>query len=293
MRSAETTGMWLGFLGVLAFGITLPMTRLAVGPVEDPQLDPTFVMAGRAAIAGLLSVFYLLLSGVRLPQRHHWRPLLISAVGTVLGFPLFLSLALRHVASIHAAVITGILPLVSAIAGAIYFRQRPSSSFWSCAVLGCALVVVYAFLRGGGQLGWADWLLLCAIISASIGYAAGVDIARDTPAPVVICWVLVLSLPFTTPVALATLPSHPIRWQAWGGLAYVSLFSMWIGFFAWYRGLAMGGMVRVSQIQLLQPFIAMIAAIPLVGERIDWLTLVFALAVLLTVFMGRRMPIDT
>lgn len=290
--SDETRGLWLGFLGMVAFGITLPMTRLAVGSAEDPQLAPVFVTAGRAAIAGLLSIGYLLWQRARWPDRRHWWPIVVCALGTVVGFPLFLSMALREVHAIHAAVITGILPLASAVTGAIYFRQRPSLGFWACALAGCLLVIAYAVARGGGHLTVADGLLLCAIVSTAIGYVGGTIVSQDRSAPETICWVLVVSLPLTLPIALTSIPTEPIRWQAWGGLAYVALFSMWLGFFAWYRGLALGGMVRVSQVQLLQPFITLLAAVPLLGEEIDSLTIGFLCAVVAAVFVGRKMPID-
>ncbi len=290
--SDETLGLFLGFIGMVAFGITLPMTRMAVGTADNPQLDPVFVTAGRAAIAGLLSVLYLLFRRAELPRRHHWRPLIICAVGTVLGYPLFLGFALRDVHAMHAAVITGILPLFSAIAGAIYFRQRPSLGFWLFALLGCTLVIAYAVSKGGGSLTLADGYLLLAIISTAVGFAGGTEVSRERPAPEVICWVLVISLPFTIPFTLLYIPSETVSWQAWVGLAYVSLFSMWLGFFVWYRGLALGGMVRVSQVQLLQPFVSFIAAVPLLGEKMDMFTLGFLLAVMATVFFGRKMPVD-
>lgn len=288
--SDETRGLWLGLLAVVLFAITLPMTRLAVGPSSAPQLDPTFVTAGRAAIAGLLSLVYLWAHRAARPSPAHWRPLGISALGTVLGFPLFLGLALRDAHATHAAVITGILPLATAVAAALYFRQRPSLGFWLCAVAGCGLVLAYAVFQGGGRVTSADFLLLLAVISAAIGYLGGTQVSADLPAPQVICWILVISLPFTLPVALATLPQGSIRWESWLGLAYVSVFSMWLSFFAWYRGLVLGGIVRVSQVQLLQPFLALLFAVPILGETLDAMTVVFSLAVIAIVFISRKMP---
>lgn len=289
--SDEVRGLWLGVLGVIIFAITLPMTRLAVGPSDAPQLAPVFVTSGRAAIAGILSIVYLWASRARLPARGHWRPLVISAAGTVLGFPLFLSLALREVHATHAAVITGVLPLATALAAALYFRQKPSLGFWSCAVAGCGLVLAYAVFQGGGQVTVADGLLLLAVISAAIGYLGGARVSADMPAPHVICWVLVISLPLTAPVAWASLPTSPVRWESWAGLAYVAVFSMWLGFFAWYRGLVLGGVVRVSQVQLLQPFLALLFAVPILGETLDAMTIIFSLAVIATVFLGKKMPV--
>lgn len=289
--SSETRGMWLGLIGVVIFALTLPMTRLAVGAASDPQLSPLFVSSGRAALAGLLSIVVLAVARARRPRRDEWLAYAVSAAGTVIGFPLFLGLALRDVEAMHAAVITGVLPLATALAAAVYFRQRPSSGFWLCAVGGCALVVAFAVHQGGGRLSAADGLLAIAVASAAVGYVAGARLAARLPAEVVICWVLVLSLPFTLPLMLASWPAGSVRTAAWGGFAYVTLFSMWIGFFAWYRGLALGGTVRVSQVQLMQPFLSLLFAVPILGERLDATTVAFSIAVIATVFLGKRMPV--
>ncbi len=286
----ETRGLWLGLLGVVIFAMTLPMTRLAVGPAADPQLPPLFVTAGRAALAGLLSVAYLLATRAPRPASAQWPTLGLCALGTVLGFPLFLSLALREVDAMHAAVVTGVLPLATAAAAALSFRQRPSNGFWVCAVLGCALVLAFAAHQGSGRLSAADGLLLLAVLSAAGGYVAGARLSAQMPAEQVICWVLVLALPFTLPAMGVSWPVQPARWSAWGGFGYVTLFSMWLGFFAWYRGLALGGTLRVSQVQLLQPFLALLFAVPVLGERLDATTLLFSLAVIATVFIGKKMP---
>jgi len=286
----ETRGLWLGLLGVTIFAMTLPMTRLAVGPTSDPQLPPLFVTSGRAAMAGLLSLMYLSLTGAPGVRRRHLGPYLVCALGTVVGFPLFLSLALRQVDAMHAAVVTGILPLGTAVAAALHFHQRPSRGFWICAVLGCAMVLAFAAYRGNGVLSAADALLLLAVASTSVGYVAGARVAAELPAEQVICWVLVLSIPLTLPVMLASWPQAPVRASAWLGFGYVTVFSMWLGFFAWYRGLALGGAVRVSQVQLVQPFLALLFAVPILGERLDAATVAFSLAVIAVVFASKRMP---
>ena len=283
----ETRGPAWGALGMTLFALTLPMTRLAVGSAADPQLSPLFVSAGRAAAAGLLSVAWLALTRAARPSRRQGTALALTALGVVLGFPLFLALALRQVNAVHAAVVTGVLPLATAAVGALTLRQRASAGFWACALLGCALVLAYAVTRGGGFRP-ADALLLLAVLSAAVGYVQGARLARHLTPEQVICWVLVLALPFTAPLALAAWPAHPVRPAAWAGFAYVSLCSMWLGFFAWYRGLALGGTLRVSQVQLAQPFLALMAAVPLLGETIDAATLGFALAIVATVFASRR-----
>jgi drug/metabolite transporter (DMT)-like permease len=288
----EKRGLWFGLLGVAIFAMTLPMTRLAVGPADDPQLPPLFVTAGRAAFAGVLSVAWLLLTGAPRLRRADLPALAVSAAGTVLGFPLFLALALRHVDAMHAAVITGVLPLATAVAAVLVLRQRPSTGFWICAVLGCALVLAFAAQRGSEGLVPADGLLLLAVASASVGYVAGAQLSSRMPAERVICWVLAASLPFTAPVAALSWPSQPVSAAAWTGFGYVTLFSMWLGFFAWYRGLALGGTVRVSQVQLVQPFLSLLFAVPVLGERLDAQTVAFSLAVVATVFAGKRMPVD-
>lgn len=292
LSSDETRGLWLGLLGVVIFAMTLPMTRLAVGDSGDPQLPPLFVTAGRAAFAGLLSIGYLAFTRAPRPTRAQLVPLAVCAAGTVIGFPLFLALALREVDAMHAAVVTGVLPLATAIAAAWSLGQRPSNGFWACAALGCALVLAFAALRGSGRLGPADGLLLLAVASAAVGYVAGARMSSQLRAEQVICWVLVLSLPLTAPLAWASWPVEPVRASAWLGFGYVTLFSMWLGFFAWYRGLALGGTVRVSQVQLVQPFLALLFTVPVLGERLDAATVVFSLAVIATVFVGRRMPAD-
>jgi drug/metabolite transporter (DMT)-like permease len=286
-------GYALGLLGVAIFALTLPMTRLAVGDASAPQLSPAFVTAGRAALAGLLSIAYLHWVDAAWPERAHWRSLAVCAVGTVVGFPLLLALALRHVDAMHAAVVTGVLPLGTAVAAALFLRQRASKAFWACALVGCALVIGFAAFKGEAGLTLADGALLLAVASASVGYVAGARVSAALPAEQVICWVLVISLPLTLPAMALAWPADAaaVRSASWLGFGYVTLFSMWLGFFAWYRGLVLGGVMRVSQVQLLQPFLALIAAVPLLGESLDAATLVFAVAVAAVVFIGKHLPL--
>jgi len=283
-------GWWLGLLGVALFALTLPMTRLAVGDAAAPQLSPGFVTAGRAAAAGLLSLAWLALTGASAPPRAAWPSLAVSALGTVAGFPLCLALALRRVDAMHAAVVTGVLPLATAVLAALVHRQRPSTGFWTAALAGCSLVLAFAGWQGGGRLGAGDALLAGAVLCGAAGYVAGARAGVWLPAPQVIGWVLVGSLPLTLPLALWQWPAEPatIGWAAWGGFAYTAVFSMWLGFFAWYRALALGGVLRVSQVQLLQPFLALLAAAALLGERLDAATLAFTVAVAAVVWLGRR-----
>jgi drug/metabolite transporter (DMT)-like permease len=290
-------GLWLGLLGIAIFAVTLPMTRLAVGTPEAPQMSGVFIALGRAVVAAALSALFLLATRAPLPQRQDWLPLAITAGGVVFGFPLFTSIAMRYVEAMHASVIVGVLPLATAAVGALLHRQRPSAGFWLCAALGSALVVVFALLRSGGGAGlsihFADLLLLAGMLCAAIGYGYGARLSQHMQAEHVICWALLISLPLTLPLALASWPEAPLKASAWAGFAYLGVFSMWLGFFAWYRGLALGGTVRVSQVQLVQPFMSMLFAVPLLGERLDAVTVGFSLAVIATVFAGKKMPVHT
>ena len=296
----ETLGMWLGLLGVAFFAITLPMTRLATGTQEAPQLSPWFVTLGRAALAGMLSVLFLLATRSPRPQPLQWKPLGFAVLGNVIGYPLLLAYALRVVDASHAAVITALLPLVTAVVAAWVLHQRARLGFWLCAVAGSLLVIAFSLLRagshgsaGGMNIGlgfeWADLLLVVAVFAASVGYIYGAQVTPALGAERVICWVCVMALPFTLPGTLWLWPSQPVAASAWAGFVYVGVFSMWVGFFAWYRGLALGGALRVSQTQLLQPFFSILAAVPLLGEPLDVVTLGFAGAVVATVVAGKRL----
>ena len=288
-------GLWLGALGVTIFALTLPMSRLAVGTPEAPQMSGIFLASGRAVIAAVLSAIFLLATRAPWPRRADWLPLGVVALGVVSGFPLFTSIAMRHVEAVHASVIVGVLPLATALVGAWLHRQRPSGGFWLCAGLGTALVVAFAYVRSGQaglQLAPADLLLLAGMACAAVGYGFGARLSQHMRPDYVICWALLISLPLNLPLAAMEYPLNAIKIEAWLAFAYVAVFSMWLGFFAWYRGLALGGTVRVSQVQLLQPFLSMLFAIPLLGESLDLLTAGFGLAVMAVVFIGRKMPVS-
>lgn len=293
MNAKEIRGLWLGLAGVAVFALTLPMTRVAVGTPEAPQMSGAFIALGRAVVAAGLSILFLLATRAPWPRRQDWLPLTLVAGGVVFGFPLLTSVAMRYVEAVHASVIVGILPLATAAVGALLHRQRPSAGFWACAAAGSLLVVAFALLKSGQGLSvhTADVLLLLAMGCAAVGYGYGAQLSQRMRAEHVICWALVIALPLTLPLAALARPQTELAPAAWWAFAYVAVFSMWIGFFAWYRGLALGGTVRVSQVQLVQPFLSMLFAVPLLGERLDALSLGFGLAVIATVFAGKKMPV--
>jgi drug/metabolite transporter (DMT)-like permease len=289
----QSLGLWLGLVGVIVLGLTLPMTRLATGTADAPQLSPWFVTWARAALAGGLSVAYLVFTRSRWPTAVQGRSLALAVAGNVIAFPLLLGWALRSVTASHGAVIMALLPLATAALAAWLLHQRARLAFWLFASLGSALVATYSLLRAhqlghGFGLAAADLLLIGAVIAASLGYVAGAKVTPALGAERVISWMCVMALPITVPGALLTWPTQPIATHSWLALLYVGVFSMWAGFFAWFRGLALGGALRVSQMQLLQPFVSIVAAVPLLGESLDVMTLGFAMAVVFTVWLGKR-----
>lgn len=284
-------GYLLGLVGVVVFAMTLPMTKLAVGGGGEGGLSPLFVTLGRAALAGLLSAAYLAATRAPLPTREQTKWLLAAGIGNVIGFPLFLALAVKYVDAIHASVVTGALPLATAAFSALWLGQRASTRFWGLALFGFALILLYAWLSGGdGGFSLADGLLLLAVLSASASYALGARLSAEMKPEHVICWILVFFLPVMAPAAYWTAPTAPVPVPAvaWLGFGYVALFSMWLGFFAWYRGLALGGAMRVSQIQLAQPFLSMVFAVPVLGESLTPLSVIFCLAIIATVALSRK-----
>lgn len=228
----RTLGLWLGVLGVAIFAVTLPATRLATGTSEQPQLSPWFVTVGRAALAGLLSAVFLLATRSPRPQPQQWRHLGWAVLGNALGYPLLLAFALRSVTASHAAVVTALLPLVTAAVAALVLHQRARLGFWLFAVLGSLLVVAFSLLRGWQQghglfsLEAADALLVGAVVAASVGYIHGARITPALGAERVICWVCLMALPVSLPATLWLWPSHPVAPSAWGGFLYVGVFSM-------------------------------------------------------------------
>lgn len=280
----ETLGYLLGLLAVAAFALTLPTTRHAVR-----FFDPVFVGLGRAVGAALLAAIYLLASGARRPSRAQLGQLGIIAGGVVVGFPLLSAWAMRFVDASHGGVVLGILPLATALAGAWMAGERLPARFWAVAAAGTALVTGFALSHSHGALAPADLALLGAVAAAAIGYAAGARLARSLGGLAVISWALLLSAPFLIgPVALHAPATLAAPASAWLAFAYVMVVSQFLGFLAWYRGLALGGIARVGQTQLLQPILTILASGVLLGEPGDAATWLVAGLVLALVAVGRR-----
>lgn len=283
---SPTRTAWInGFIGVAIFSGSLPATRVAVA-----EFDPLFLTFARAGIAGAVALALLVLIPQKRPQRVDAVPLLIVAIGVVIGFPLLTALALQYITAAHSIVFIGILPLATAIFGVIRAGDRPRLAFWIFAVAGSTLVAGFA-LTQDLQASWTgDLLMLAAIIACGLGYAEGGHLSRKFGGWQVISWALVLSLPLMAPLAFMTMPAtfSGISAPAWFSLAYVGLFSMLIGFVFWYRGLAQGGVAAVGQLQLLQPFISLILAAGLLGEHVSWQMLAVSVAVVACVAGAKK-----
>ena len=280
-----TRGWLNGFIGVLIFSGSLPATRVAVA-----DFDPLFLTAARASIAGALALLALAALRAPRPTRAQAWPLVIVAIGVVIGFPLLTALALRHVTSAHSIVFIGLLPLSTAAFGVLRGGERPRPAFWACSLLGSLLVVAFAAAQGLSAAPAGDLLMLAAIAVCGLGYAEGAKLSRALGGWQVICWALALALPFMLGLALWRLPASVagVGAAAWAGLGYVWLFSMLIGFVFWYRGLAQGGIAAVGQLQLLQPLFGLALAAGLLREAVSPAMLAVTVAVIGCVAGARR-----
>lgn len=286
----DQKGMIFGAIGVVIFGLTLPATRIAVA-----ELNFIFVGLGRALVAAVLAAIVLAVTRQPLPTRRQFAQLAVTAAGIILGFPILATLAMKYASAGHGGIVLAILPLATAAASTVFAGERPSPGFWLSAAAGSGAVLVFALLdgAGSGSVQLADLALVGAVASAAIGYAQGGALSRSLGGWQVICWALVLSAPILAAIVWAF--SGPIDWSAswpaWASFIYVAIFSQFIGFFAWNTGLALGGVARVGQLQLLQTFVTLAGAALLSGEKITLLQLGFALLVVAIVAWGRQMKV--
>jgi drug/metabolite transporter (DMT)-like permease len=281
----EQLGLLLGFVGMAIFGGTLPATRLAVSAI-----DPIALTAIRAAIAGVCSLALLIALRRPLPPRALWPQLVIAMLCVAVLFPLFMAFGMQTVDASHGGVVLGVLPIATALMAVMITHERPRPLFWIASLAGAALVIAFALRQGGGAMSGGDLLLFAAVAVSAIGYAFSGRLTSSMPGWEVISWVLIIALPISIPASLLTMPADIAQIPAKPllGLFYVALFSQWIGFFAWNAGMAMGGIARVSQVQLLQPFVTFGLAALFNGETITWQTVAFAAAVVATVAISTR-----
>ena len=306
MMTAENKGVLLGTIGVVTFALTLPATRHLVA-----YMDPVFIGVGRAFFASILAILILIITRQPWPTRSQIAQLFIVFLGVVVGFPVLSAIAMQTLPAAHGGVILAILPLATVAMSVLVSTERPSLGFWLVSILGTVLVIIYSILNSGdgASAGLPDVLLLLAVLSAAAGYAVGGKLAHEVGGWQVICWALAVGFPFLLYPALFGLPfssSQPelriaTNWQlglkqipldALGSFVYLTVMSQLIGFFFWYKGLALGGVARVSQLQLLQPFVTIAASALLLNELISGLTLWFAALVVVVVAIGKRMSIS-
>ncbi|QSN62061.1 DMT family transporter [Caballeronia sp. M1242] len=289
MRTRETEGMLLGLIGVVIFSLTLPMTRIVV-----QEVHPLLNGLGRALVAAIPAALLLAWRREKRPTWPQVKSLAVVSLGVIIAFPVFSAWAMKTVPASHGAVVNGLQPLCVAIYAAWLSHERPSKAFWASAVAGSAIVVAFALQAGGGGLQAGDLLMLVAVGIGALGYAEGARLARQMGGWQVICWALVLSAPFLLlPVGWLAWAHHaahpePLALRTWLAFGYVTLFSQFIGFFAWYAGLAMGGIARVGQVQLLQIFFTMAFSALFFGEHVSASTWLYAAAVIVTVVIGRK-----
>lgn len=282
----KTTAGWgSGLLGVIIFSGSLPATRVAV-----TDFSPMFLTAARAVIAALLALCMLAALRPTRPQRSELLPLSIVAVGVVIGFPLLTALALQHVTAAHSIVFIGLLPLATAIFGVLRGGERPKPAFWIFSVIGASTVVGFALSRADGGSLTGDLLMVAAILLCGLGYAEGATLSRRLGGWQVISWALLLALPLMVAISAGTLPRSwaAVEPSAWISLGYVSVFSMLVRFIFWYRGLALGGIAGVGQLQLLQPFFGLILAAVLLHEPVAWTMIASTAVVVLCVAGAKR-----
>jgi drug/metabolite transporter (DMT)-like permease len=283
----ETKGMLLGLTAVALFSLTLPATRMAL-----ESFHPIFIGTGRGLLAATLASIYLYVSKSRRPTWQEFKYLLLVVMGVGLGFPIFTALAMGHVDASHGGVMLGIMPLTTAAVGALFFKERPSVGFWVMALIGSALVIVFSIIRGNGSLHWADLALLIAVVTGSTSYAVGGFLSKSLGGLQVISWALVIASPLYIAPAIWFSPDFAsVSSTAWTGFLYAALVSQFLSFLPWFRGLALGGIARVGQTQLIQPFITILFSAWLLGESIDLVTIGFALAVFVVVATGRAFGI--
>lgn len=284
----QTAGWVNGFIGVAIFSASLPATRTAVA-----DFPPVFLTSARAVIAACIGALFIAALGARRPARGDLLPLGVVALGVVIGFPLLTALALQHITAARSVVFIGLLPLATAIFAVIRAGERPRPAFWLFSILGAATVAGFAVMRGGEGAGdtlGGDLMMLAAVAVCGLGYAEGASLSRRLGGWQVISWALILSLPLMVALAVINRPATlaGIAPAAWLALGYVSVFSMMAGFVFWYRGLALGGIARVGQLQLLQPFMGLALAAMLLGEPVTPAMIASTVVVILCVFGARR-----
>lgn len=283
-QSRESLGLLFGLVAVVLFGGSLPATRIAV-----ISLDPWFVTAARALVAGVVGLSIVVVARVPFPVAHAGR-LVAVALCLVIGFPAAMAVAVVTVPASHGSVVLALLPLATTLGAVIFAGERPSLEFWLLSLAGAGLVAAFALRQGDVAIVAGDLVLVAGVLVCGSGYAIAATLSRTLPGWQVITWAVVISLPLALPATLLLWPdgAGAVPAAAWAGVAYGGIVSQFVAYAIWNAALAWGGVARIGQLQLLQPFVTFVIAVPLLGERIDAATIAFAAAVAVVVALGRR-----
>jgi drug/metabolite transporter (DMT)-like permease len=287
--NSENRGFIYGFLAVFAFGLTLPISKELL-----QYSHPIFIALSRSIIAGFFASVFLLIWGKDLPTLKQFTQICIIALGVVIGFPIFSTISMETISASHGAIMMGILPLTTAISGVIFTKEKPSKLFWIFGIVGSGLVISYSLLENHGSFKVGDFYLIIAIVLVSIGYALGGKLAKEISGWKVMSWALVVSFPFLIVPTLLYLPSDiwAMPYSGYMYFLYLGIVSQLFAFFAWYKGLALGGIARVSQVQLMQTFVTLFASSIILDEKISVLMITFTLLIVIVVGIGKKMPIN-
>ena len=288
-RQIQLRGLFWAFLGVLLFSFSVPLTKIAVG-----GFNPFLTATGRAVVAGALAAVILSVNRVPWPARHLVRPLLLTMIGAVFGWPILIALALQYTTSAHVAVIAAFMPLSTAIIAVFRTHEKVSAKFWLAASVGTSALVIFALGRGGATSPnyWADLMVVGAMLFSSWCYVEGASVTKVMPGWQVISWVVIFALPITVPASVVlwftTSGDYQTTSTQWLALILLGISSMYFGFFAWYRGLSMAGIARGSQVQQLQALLTLLWSALLLGETVTWLTVLAAGVVIASVIWAQR-----
>lgn len=290
MASSRTVGTVYGLLGMLTFSLTLPATRAAV-----LHFHPAVVAFGRPVVAALCAGALLIATGQRVPARRYWKSFALVVIGVVIGVPLTFAWGMHALPAAHGGIVLALLPLGTALVATLRAGERPSKRFWAASLVGSAAVLLFARSRGAGSIQAGDVVLLLSVAASALGYAEGARLARVMPGWQVMSWALVMGAPVHIVPLVLALRAHGLTGpaSAWWGFAYVCVISQWLGMFAWYKGLSTGGIARVGQLQLLQPFCTLLFSVLLLGESVTISMLVAAVVVVGAVAIGRNAQVRT
>lgn len=278
--------MLIGLVGIVIFGMTLPVTKVALG-----SFSPEFIAFGRGTLAGLAGLIYVILKKPELPNRKQVIQIFVIVLGIVIAFPYLMTLAMTHGSSAHGGIILGFMPILTTIIAALRFQEKPSWGFWFASILGTVIVLLYAFIQGSGTLSRLDSLLILAALFSAMGYAEGADLSKGMSPKLVISWAVIFALPLNVVISALAFKEQYLQASlpSMAALLFVGLMSMYVGFFFWYEGLAIGGIARVSQVQLIQPFVTLLGSSILLGESLTLLNCVFTTLVVASILLSKTM----